>query len=617
MKTFISLGLFLAILFFNQFYNSHDRSSGDNSKKEIINNKWQLINTIEENGLLGERLDLWRDKRLWFVADSGFLLSGFESRPGVHPWQGEHVGKWLHAATLAYEVTEDEKLKKELDNTVERLLATQLHNGYMGTYIEDKRFYVKPEAFGGWDIWTHRYNLYGLLTYEKFHPDESIVDACKKMGDLLIETFGEGKTDITKYGTRKGISSTHLLESIVMLYERTLDEKYLNFAEQIVFWSEQNPGLRLMDAMLKNESVVFPGEGKAYQLMANLLGYYRLYLCTGNDNYLQTALNGWKDIKENHILVTGGPWSRKMPYNGNRECFAKPEDFEPGLVVVENCCTVTWIQLNLHLFELTGLAMYAEEAEKALFNHLLGAQHVNGIDWCYFTPPNEKTRAFEPGISCCASSGPRALEMFSGHLAGEIENHLSINSFSPSTIVLPGKFGGGKINIKGNFPYTSTTHICFETDQIKEFTIEFRSPLGTTLTHAKINGKKVKAEKNDRGFFQIKNKWKPGDILSIELDYQLELHVQTGEKGKKWVAFSYGPLVLSQETNKDMQLEEPFKDVKIDINEPGKILEMLSKSEQDHSDITFTINGTRIKLVPYHLVGSRVSGPRTYFECSN
>ena len=49
-------------------------------------------------------------------------------------WQGEHIGKWIHAATLAYNVTGDEKIKKDLDEMVERLLATQLPNGYMGTY---------------------------------------------------------------------------------------------------------------------------------------------------------------------------------------------------------------------------------------------------------------------------------------------------------------------------------------------------------------------------------------------------------------------------------------------------------------------------------------------------
>lgn len=47
-------------------------------------------------------------------AEDGYLLSGFEKKPGIHPWQGEHVGKWLHAATLAYEHTHDKKPSEAL-----------------------------------------------------------------------------------------------------------------------------------------------------------------------------------------------------------------------------------------------------------------------------------------------------------------------------------------------------------------------------------------------------------------------------------------------------------------------------------------------------------------------
>ena len=99
----------------------------------------------------------------------------------------------------------------------------------MGTYAEKNRFMkiLESGSMGGWDVWTHRYNLYGLLTYEKYYANKKVIDACRKMGDLLIEVFGEGKADITKYGTRQGISSMTILESIVMLYERTLDKKYL------------------------------------------------------------------------------------------------------------------------------------------------------------------------------------------------------------------------------------------------------------------------------------------------------------------------------------------------------------------------------------------------------
>ncbi len=232
--------VFVAVFLILQITNCKNFSA--NQSNGIILNKWHSFNTTDEGGLLGERVDLWRNNRLWNIAESGYLIDGFEKRPGTHAWQGEHLGKWLHAATLAYNITGDEKLKKELDKMVQRLLATQLPDGYLGTYAEEARFMNVSEstdpalladdiqedekkaviaawrsAKGGWDTWTFRYNLYGLLTYEKYFPNDKVVDACKKMAGLLIETYGEGKADLTKYGTRQGISSTTLLESIVML----------------------------------------------------------------------------------------------------------------------------------------------------------------------------------------------------------------------------------------------------------------------------------------------------------------------------------------------------------------------------------------------------------------
>ena len=185
MKATNSFSVLLSVFILSQCNISNDPGSGNTLKNEIIENKWQLLNTVEEDGMLGESLDLWRNNRLWFLADSGYLISGFESRPGIQGYQGEHVGKWLHAASLAYEVNRDEKLKLKLDKTVKRLIATQLPDGYMGTYSADKTFMAVPEG-GGWDTWTFRYNIYGLLTYEKYFPDERIVTACKKMVDLLI-----------------------------------------------------------------------------------------------------------------------------------------------------------------------------------------------------------------------------------------------------------------------------------------------------------------------------------------------------------------------------------------------------------------------------------------------
>ena len=603
--------------------------------RESVNNVWRSLPSMQEAGLLAERVELWRNKRLWYVADSGYLLSGFESRPGIHAWQGEHVGKWLHAATLAYEQTRDEKLGKKLKETVDRLIATQEANGYLGTYGDDYTFMAKPENItitdifddvassknkgkkpkkvkGGWDTWTFRYNIYGLLTYEKFHPDTRIVEACKKMADLLIEVYGEGKADLTKYGSRQGISATTLLESIVMLYQRTRDKKYLDFAEHIVVMSENNPKLRLMGNMLENGSVVYSGDGKAYQLMANLLGYLLLYRNTGDEQYLKTVQNGWENIKAHHLYVTGGPWSREMPYNANQECFALPRDFDPAVTMVETCSTTTWIQLNLHLLEQTGQAKYAAEAERAIFNNLMAAQYPEGIDWCYFTRANEGFRDSKGKITCCASSGPRALEMFSRYLIGEIDGGISLTSLVPCSATLPDSFGKAKIKVTGNYPFNSKIGICFEQANGKNFALEFRDPSDARLTSARINGEDIALCKNDRGFYQISKAWKTGDEIAIKFEYLLKSHIEMPKDGQRWVAFTYGPFALAQKVENGAAVAEPF--VGKDVTSKAALEWLESYPIQEGDSPRFRIKGTEILLEPFYSAGDKKMGLRTYFK---
>lgn len=559
------------------------------------------------------------------MAESGYLIEGFEKRPGSHPWQGEHLGKWLHAATLAWLMTGDERLRGALESNVERLLATQLPNGYLGTYGPGQTFVALPENTdqgrphddmdvatvrkrrAGWDTWTHRYNLYGLLTYERVFPNEAVVDACRRMADLLIEVYGNDGADLTNYGTRKGISATTLLESIVMLHERTGDAKYLRFAEHIVDRMEANPALRLMSSLLAGGGVVHPGEGKGYQIMANLLGYLRLYRCTGKSEYLRTAVNGWNEIKTNHLLVTGGPWTRHTDYNGNRECFARTADFDPWQISVEGCCDTTWIQLCLHLFETLGESRYLDAAEVTLYNSLHGHQHADdGMRWCYYTAPNEVQPTYLDRIHCCASSMPRAMEMMGSHLVGEIDGHLSIGTLAPCSVELGEAFGGGVLTVESEFPADPTTRIRFGPRSGRAYSCEFRLPAGVALQRALVNGAIVDVTANQRGFYELRRRWSPGDVLAIEAEPELRMHVQEGEGGQRWVAFNNGPLALAQKVS-SIPHDEPFA---------GRTPEEALATLEPSPDGSYRIAGTETVLKAYHLTGTDDSGPRTYFKCA-
>jgi DUF1680 family protein len=51
----------------------------------------------------------------------------------------------------------------------------------------------------------------------------------------------------------------------------------------------------------------------------------------------------------------------------------------------EGCVTVTWIQFNLSLLQITGETKYAEEIERSVYNHLLAAENPQTGCVSYYT----------------------------------------------------------------------------------------------------------------------------------------------------------------------------------------------------------------------------------------
>src|SRR6476659_1203527 len=79
---------------------------------------------VRMDGYLGQRVANNEKARLLQVNEEE-LLEGFRHRPGKQAWIGEHVGKWLHAATLAWAYTGDPKLREKIDRVATELIKTQ------------------------------------------------------------------------------------------------------------------------------------------------------------------------------------------------------------------------------------------------------------------------------------------------------------------------------------------------------------------------------------------------------------------------------------------------------------------------------------------------------------
>ena len=159
---------------------------------------FQMPDRLHLTGWVGMRIEANEANRL-VKLDPARLLEGYRKRPGRQSWDGEHVGKWLHAATLAWVNTGDPALRQKLDYVAAELIKCQLDDGYLGTYLDKDRWTE-------WDVWAHKYNLIGLITYMRYTGNLEPLPTCRRMADLLCQTFGDepGKRDIIKAGAARG-----------------------------------------------------------------------------------------------------------------------------------------------------------------------------------------------------------------------------------------------------------------------------------------------------------------------------------------------------------------------------------------------------------------------------
>jgi DUF1680 family protein len=200
----------------------------------------QVPDRVHLTGWVGTRMAVNESNRLAML-DVDRLLEGYRRRPGRQSWDGEHVGKWLHAATLAWVNTGDPKLRQKLDFVAAELVKCQLPDGYLGTYLAKNRWTE-------WDVWAHKYNLIGLITYMRYTGDLAPLPTCRRMADLLCRSFGDqpGQRDIITAGFHAGMAPTSVLEPMVLLYRMTGEPRYLDFCNYILRAWEQPDGPKIV-----------------------------------------------------------------------------------------------------------------------------------------------------------------------------------------------------------------------------------------------------------------------------------------------------------------------------------------------------------------------------------
>ncbi|MBN1421882.1 MAG: glycoside hydrolase family 127 protein [Planctomycetes bacterium] len=486
---------------------------------------------IRIGGILGDRIRANAEGRLLAI-DEGILLGGFRSRPGSHPWIGEHAGKWLHAASLAWRQTGGAALRAKLDRMARGLMACQLPDGYLGTYVE-------AERWTSWDVWVHKYALIGLLAYHEATGDGDALRAACRIGDLLVATFGDGggKRDIIAAGTHVGMAATSVLEPMVGLFRATGDDRYLAFCRYLVRSWDQPNGPEIIASLSATHSVRKTANAKAYEMMSNLVGLCELARASGEEGLLDAPRIAWDDIVAHRMYVTGG--------TSLGEHFQDDFVLPDAGAVSETCATVTWLQLNLQLLRLDGDARRADVLERIVWNHLLAAQRPDGLAWCYFTPLRGR-KDYGTGISCCVSSGPRGVALIPTWFFTVGKDGIYANLYSDATADID-LASGTRVRIveKTRYPADGGVRLEIAPERDEAFAIRLRIPGWVSKApRILVCGEPFAGAAAPGTYAEIRRLWSKGD--AIDLRMEIEPRLVAGDHGNAGRAvLCFGPLVLA------------------------------------------------------------------------
>jgi uncharacterized protein len=462
-------------------------------------------------GPIGDRINANVDE--WLLraplANPG-MLEMFRVRdrsptPQLVPWAGEFVGKYLLSAIQALRMSDNPRLRAEVESVIKELISTQAEDGYLGPFPQ------KDRLRGNWDLWGHYHVIEALLMWHEQTGDTTSLAAARRAADLVCKTFLNTNLRVHDAGSHE--MNMAIITALGHLYRLTNEPRYLSMMREVEKdWERAGDYLRTG----VNKIDFYKTPTPRWESLHDLQGLLELYRITGEQKYRDAFEHHWRSIARSDIHNTGG-------FSSGEQATGNP--YAPG--AIETCCTIAWTALSIDMLRLTGDPQIAEYLERATFNASLGAQHPGGRWWTYNTPMDGireasahtivfQSRAGTPELNCCSVNGPRALGMLSEWVVMREGHTLIINTF------LPGKYklhDGAEFEITGNYPLSSDTEL------------KWIKPPKQPLSVKHRNGARYVETKSDQ---------------SIKVHFDMPLRVEKGAReATNRISIHRGPILLA------------------------------------------------------------------------
>lgn len=470
----------------------------------------------------GEDMGGWYDL-------TGFSLEGNDFHGFI---AGHSFGQYVSGLARAYAVTGSEPT---------RLKINRLVKGYGETLDSKAKF------FAGYRLPAYTYDKLscGLLDAYEFAHDPQAMEIHEKLTRAIVAYLPEKAVSRAEQRSRphKDTSFTWdetytLPENLFLAYQRSGKSFYRDMAKQFLEDDTYfNP--------LAEGNNVLPFE-HAYSHVNAFSSAMQAYLTLGSEMHLRAARNGFDMLQKTQSFATGG-W-------GPNESFGEPGTGQLGNSLSEThssfetpCGAYGHFKITRYLLRVTKDARYGDSMERVLYNTILGAWPIqaDGTSFYYSDYANTAKKAwYRDKWPCCSGTFPQLAADY--HLSTYLRSHdgIYVNLFTPSSVGWTDGSTKFQLTQVTNYPFDNKVEIRISASQPSEQTIYIRIPAWAAPDPVlMVNGKRISEGVEPGTFAAVRNTWKDGDRIQIELPMPLRLE-GVDANHSNIAALLHGPLVL-------------------------------------------------------------------------
>jgi uncharacterized protein len=467
---------------------------------------------VKVGGEIGRRIDLTINKNLLVIEVENQFLKPFRQKQS-RPFDYIGLGKLIDATVSFARYSKNPRVIELKDRLVKELIATQLDDGYIGTFPAGTRI---RDVFDEHEI---AYNIYALVNNFRWFHDKPSLDAAQKLADYILKNY---KTAIATRDP-KLVCKINIERALIALSEATGDARYRDYIIDRENTRRWNSPIDVVNA-----GQLSTAEGHAYSFMNTCLAQLDLYREQPDEALLAQSHRVIDYLTKDDGLMITGTCSLAERFRNNQETKGD---------VGESCATAYLIRMAHYLLQLEGITLDGDIMERAIYNALFAAQSPDGRSLRYFTAIDSPRKYHPNDAYCCPGNWRRIVaELPEMIYYRSADGGVLVNLYTTSTADV--RFASDlsvQLRQETDYPNSGKVIIKTEPSRSAEFPLKLRIPRWCESATISVNGQPAGSPSKPGDWASVRRLWKAGDVVTLDMPMKTRLvrgrKLQAGKVG--------------------------------------------------------------------------------------